>query len=152
MRTSSPAVAAFWLAGCLAAGSVLAGCGGSSSSQSTAPANTQVNPGPNSTTHDPGPNNTANGPVTLQGTLSARPGCIQLDGNAANQPAGRFQLEFASDTVEHHGTTIVVSGSDGTRSIGPRDTVFVAGHPGSGTGPCGRVFAVDKVVAVTPAG
>jgi hypothetical protein len=151
VRRSSPVVAACLLAGGLIAGSVLAGCGGSSSSQSTAPANTEVNPGPNSTLRDPGPNNTANGPQTLQGTLRAREGCIELDGNAANEPAARFQLTFASETVTHQGTTVVVSGSDGKRSVGPHDTVFVAGHPGSGHGACGRAFTVDKVVAVTPA-
>jgi hypothetical protein len=142
----SRALTAFLLAGCLA------GCHGSSSPQSTAPANTAANPGPNSTVGDPGPNNTANGPETLQGTLTARSGCVQLDGNAANQAPARFQLEFAAETVTHNGPTVVLTGSDGKRTIGARDTVYVAGHPGSGTGPCGRVFRVDKVVAVTPAG
>jgi hypothetical protein len=139
------------LAALLGACCVLAGCGGSSSS-GTAPADTRDNPGPNTTLRDPGPNNTANGPETLQGTLSARSGCVQLDGNAANQPVARYQLEFTADTVTYAGTTIVLTGSDGRHPIGAHDTLFVAGHLGSGTGPCGHVFNVEKVVAVTPAG
>jgi len=145
VRTLSPALAAFAVAGCL-----LAGCHGSSSSQNTAPANTAVNPGPNSTVADPGPNNTANGPETLQGTLVARAGCIELDGNAANEPKARFSLAFTSDTVRHAGTTITLTGADGKRAIGPHDTVFVAGHPAPETDACGQNFRVDKVVAVTP--
>jgi hypothetical protein len=134
---------------CLLAG--LAGCGGSSKPLSTAPANTKVNPGPNPTTGDPGPNNTANGPKTLQGTLVARSGCFELDGNAAHEPTARFQLEFAAETVRRKGDTIVLSGADGERTVGRHDTLFVAGRPESGSGPCGRVFRVEKVVAVSTA-
>jgi hypothetical protein len=144
----SPALAVLMALG------LLAGCGRSSTSQSTAPANTATNPGPNPTTGDPGPNNTANGPETLQGTLVARSGCVELDGVAANQavpgPRTRFQLDFSTETVQRDGDTIVLTGSDGKRTVGPRDTVYVAGHQGSGSGPCGRVFEVEKVVAVTP--
>jgi hypothetical protein len=139
-----------FLAGSLAAGGLVSGCGGSSSTASTAPANTEVNPGPNPTTGDPGPNNTANGPQTLQGTLVARSSCIELDGNAANEPAGRFQLEFSNETVRRKGATIVLSGRDGTQNVGTHDIVFVAGHPETGSGSCGNLFLVDKVVAVTP--
>jgi hypothetical protein len=145
VRKPGPALLVLLLAGCL-----LAACGGSSGSESTAPANTQVNPGPNPTTGDPGPNNTANGPETLQGTLAARSGCIELDGGAAEQPAGRFQLEFAADAVKLDGSKILLSGADGDHTVGPHDTVYVAGHPGTGVGPCGQVFRVEKVVAVTP--
>jgi hypothetical protein len=136
----------------LSAGCLLSGCGGSSTSQNTAPANTEVNPGPNPTIGNPGPNNTANGPETLQGTLVARPSCVELDGNAANESRARFQLDFAAETVQRQGTTVVLSGTDGRRTVGPHDTIYVAGHPGTGSGPCGRVFQVEKVVAVTPAG
>jgi hypothetical protein len=134
----------------LAAGGLVAGCGGSSSSSTTGPANTENNPGPKPTTGDPGPNNTANGPQTLQGTLIARSGCVELDGNAANEPAGRFQLEFSNETVTRKGSIIVLSGKDGTQDVGAHDTVFVAGHPEAGSGTCGNLFLVDKVVGVTP--
>jgi hypothetical protein len=144
VRTKTLTLTAFLTALCL-----LPGCGGSSS-HATPPANTEVNPGPNSTSKDPGPNNTANGPETLQGTLVARAGCFELDGNAANQPAARFELEFVAETAKRHGSTIVLSGSDGTRTVGAHDTVFVTGNLGSGSGTCGHVFEVQKVVAVTP--
>lgn len=140
------------LFGFLFAGCLLTGCGGSSAPQSTAPANTRVNPGPNPTTGDPGPNNTANGPRTLQGTLVGRSGCVELDGNAAGQRSAKFQLDFTTEKVTRHGDSIVLSGTDGKRTVGPHDTVYVAGHSGSGSGPCGEVFLVEKVVAVTPAG
>lgn len=133
------------LAGCL-----LIGCGGSSYTESTAPADTKVDPGPNATTGDPGPNNTADGPLTLQGTLTARSGCVELEGNPANEPATRYQLEFEAEKVSREDGTIVLTGSDGERSVGPKDTIFVAGQPGSGSGPCGKIFNVEKVVAVTP--
>jgi hypothetical protein len=139
-----------FLTGFLAAGCLVAGCGSSSPSASTGPANTSLNPGPKPTTGDPGPNNTSNGPQTLQGTLVARPGCIELDGNAANQLAGRFQLEFSNEKVLRKGSTIVLSARDGSHSVGPRDIVFVAGHSEAGSGSCGSLFLVDKVVAVTP--
>ena len=129
---------------------VLGGCGGSTYTETTAPADTKVDPGPNPTTGDPGPNNTTNGPQTLQGTLTAHSGCVELKGNAANEPATRYQLEFDVEKVRHEGDTIVLSGTDGERSIGSKDTIFVAGLPGSGSGPCGKVFNVEKVVAVTP--
>lgn len=129
---------------------VLAGCGGSSYTETTAPADTKVDPGPNPTTGDPGPNNTADGPETLQGTLTARSGCVELKGNAANEPATRYQLEFEVEKVRREGDTIVLSSTDGERSVGPNDTIFVAGLPGSGSGPCGKIFNVEKVVAVTP--
>jgi hypothetical protein len=144
-----PALAVF-LAGFVMTGCLVSGCGGSSSTATTGPANTKVNPGPNPTTGDPGPNNTTNGPVTLQGTLAARSGCIELDGNAANEPAGRFQLEFSNEKVQRKGATIVLSGKDGTQNVGAHDIVFVAGHPEAGSGSCGNLFLVDKVVAVTP--
>ena len=133
----------------LVAGGLVSGCGGSSSTATTGPADTKVNPGPNPTTGDPGPNNTANGPVTLQGTVVARSGCIELDGNAANEPAARFQLEFSTEQVQRKGATVVLSGKDGTRNVGPHDILFVAGHPEPGGGSCGNLFLVDKVVAVT---
>jgi hypothetical protein len=152
VRVSSRALCGCLLAGCLLSGWLVSGCGGSSSPQSTAPADTRNNPGPNTTTGDPGPNNTANGPQTLQGKLVVRSGCVELDGNVANQPAGRFELQFISEKVHRKGTTIVLSGADGDRSIGPRDTVYLAGHPQSGSGTCGKRFQVEKVVAVTPAG
>jgi hypothetical protein len=147
VRTPGPALTVF--TGFLAAACLVTGCHSSSSSVSTAPANTAVNPGPNPTLRDPGPNNTAAGPQTLQGTLVARSACIELDGNAANEPAGRFQLEFASEKVQRNGATIVLSGTDGTRSVGARDNVFVAGHPETGAGACGKRFLVEKVVGVT---
>jgi hypothetical protein len=134
------------------AGCLLSACGGSSKPQSTAPANTRVNPGPNPTTGDPGPNNTVNGPVTLQGTLSSKSDCTQLDGNAANEDPSKFQLVFDHEAVSQKGDDIVLSGKDGDRSVGPRDTIYVAGRPGSSTGPCGAVFEVEKVVAIQPAG
>jgi hypothetical protein len=130
------------------AGCLLVGCGGSSYTESTAPADTKVDPGPNPTTGDPGPNNTANGPQTLQGTLTAKSGCVELKGNPANEPATRYQLEFEAEDVSHDGDTIVLKGSDGERSVGPKDTIFVAGLPG--TGSCGKIFNVEKIVAVTP--
>jgi hypothetical protein len=148
VRTPASVLLLF-LAGSLTAGGLVSGCGSSSSTASTGPKNTAVNPGPNPTTGDPGPNNTANGPQTLQGTLVARSGCIELDGNAANEPAGRFQLEFSNEQVRRTGATIVLSGKDGTRTVGTHDTVFVAGHPEAGSGSCGSLFLVDKVVAVT---
>jgi hypothetical protein len=130
-----------------------AGCGGSSSSpRSTAPADTKNDPGPNPTSGDPGPNNTANGPVTLQGTLIGRAACIELDGSAANQPKSRFQLVFAVEKTRRSGSSVVISGTDGDRTVGPKDTIYVAGRPGSGSGPCGQKFNVEKVVAVTPSG
>ena len=46
---------------------------------------------------------------------------------------------------------VVISGTDGERRVGPKDTIFVTGFPGSGSGPCGKIFDVEKVVAVTPA-
>jgi hypothetical protein len=149
VRTPTPALALL-LSGFVTAGCLVSGCGGSSPSAGTAPANTSVNPGPNPTTGDPGPNNTANGPQTLQGTLVARPGCIELDGNAANEPAGRFQLEFADEKVTRKGATIVLSGTDGSHTVAAHDIVFVAGHPEAGSGSCGNLFLVDKVVAVNP--
>jgi hypothetical protein len=142
-----PTLTAIVLAAC-----VLTGCGGSSSSESTAPKSTKVDPGPNPTTGDPGPNNTANGPQTLQGTLTARSGCVELQGKKANEPSTRYQLEFETEKVSRNGTTVVLSGSDGEHRVGPKDTIYVAGLPGSGSGPCGRIFNVEKVVAVTPAG
>jgi ABC-type transport system substrate-binding protein len=145
-----PSALALLLSACLAAGGLASGCGSSSSTASTGPADTAVNPGPNPTTGDPGPNNTANGPQTLQGTLVARSGCIELDGNAANEPAGRFQLEFSTEAVQRKGATVVLSGKDGTQNVGPHDILFVAGHPDAGSGSCGTRFLVDKVVAVTP--
>lgn len=149
MRIPGPALTAL-LSGFLAAGCVVAGCGSSSPSAATGPANTAVNPGPNPTTGDPGPNNTANGPETLQGTLVARSGCIELDGNAANEPTGQFQLEFSTEKVQRKGATIVLSGKDGAHTVGAHDTVFVAGHSEAGSGACGDLFLVDKVVAVSP--
>jgi hypothetical protein len=135
---------------CLVTGFALAGCGGSSRTQNTGPADTKVNPGPNPTTGDPGPNNTANGPQTLQGTLTAHTTCLELDGNAANEPSGRYQLEFSAEKVQRKGTTIVLSAKDGSRTVHPHDVAYVAGHPETGSGPCGALFLVDKVVAVTP--
>jgi hypothetical protein len=130
---------------------MLAGCGASSSSsRTTGPADTRVNPGPNSTTRDPGPNNTANGPQTLQGTLVGRASCVELDGSAANKPKSRFQLEFAVEKTRRSGSSVVISGTDGDRTVGPKDTIYVAGRPGTGSGPCGQKFGVEKVVAVTP--
>jgi hypothetical protein len=130
---------------------VVAGCGGSSSPRSTAPADTRVDPGPNPTTGDPGPNNTANGPQTLQGTLVGRASCVELDGSAANKPKARFQLVFAVEKTRRSGSSVVISGPDGDRTVGPKDTIYVAGRPGSGSGPCGQKFNVEKVVAVTAA-
>lgn len=139
------------LTGCLVTGCLLSGCGGSSSKpQSTAPADTKNNPGPNTTAGDPGPNNTANGPQTLQGSLVARSGCFEVDGNIAKEPKGRFQVQFTSETVQRRGNTVVISGSDGTRTIGSHDVVYLAGRTASGSGPCGKKFVVEKVVAVTP--
>lgn len=149
MRTPGPALTVL-LSGVLTAGCLLAGCGSASPSAHTGPANTSVNPGPNPTTGDPGPNNTANGPQTLQGTVVARSGCVELDGNAANEPAGRFQLEFANEKVQHKGATIVLSGTDGSHSVGKTDILFVTGHTEAGSGSCGNLFLVDKVVAVNP--
>jgi hypothetical protein len=132
---------------------LFAGCGGSSSSsRSTAPADTRNNPGPNPTTRDPGPNNTANGPQTLQGTLVGRAGCVELDGAAANKSKSRFQLVFGAEKTRRSGSSVVISGTDGDRTVGPKDTIYVAGRPGTGSGPCGQKFNVEKVVAVTPAG
>jgi hypothetical protein len=131
-------------------GLVLGGCGRSSNSASTPPANTAVNPGPNPTTGDPGPNNTANGPETLQGTLSYHARCVQLVGHAANQPTTKFQLAFVAETVKPQAANVVLTGPDGRRVVGPHDIVYLTGHPGSGSGPCGPVFTVDKVVGVTP--
>jgi hypothetical protein len=128
----------------------LTGCGGSSSPQSTAPADTKVDPGPNPTNRDPGPNNTVDGPKTLQGTLTARSGCVELEGKAANEPSTQYQLEFEVEKVTRDGSTIVLTGTDGKRNVGPKDTIYVAGLPGSGSGPCGKIFNVEKVVAVTP--
>jgi hypothetical protein len=132
---------------------VLAGCssGGSTASRGTGPANTQVDPGPKPTYSDPGPNNTANGPQTLQGTLTAHSGCVELAGNAAHARRARFQLEFEVEKVGHVGNDVVLTGPDAKRTVGPRDTVYVAGRPGSGSGPCGLIFRVEKVVAVVPA-
>jgi hypothetical protein len=132
----------------------LAGCGrgGSSSApKNTAPADTHVDPGPNPTSGDPGPNNTANGPLTLQGTLVARSSCTQLKGAAAQEPVGKYQLEFDVEKVRRSGANIVLSGPDGDRTVGPNDTIYVAGVRGTGSGPCGQIFRVEKVVAVTPA-
>ena len=132
---------------------VFAACGGSSGSpRSTGPADTKVDPGPNPTSSDPGPNNTANGPVTLQGTLVGRATCVELDGSAAHQPKSRFQLEFAVEKTRRSGSSVVISGTDGDRTVGPKDTIYVAGRPGTGSGPCGQKFNVEKVVAVTAAG
>jgi hypothetical protein len=131
---------------------VLAGCGGgSTASRNTGPANTQHNPGPKPTYADPGPNNTANGPQTLEGTLTAHSGCVELAGNAAHQPPSRFQLEFEVEKVGQVDSNVVLTGPDGKRTVRPHDTVYVAGRPGSGSGPCGRIFRVEKVVAVVPA-
>jgi hypothetical protein len=44
----------------------------------------------------------------------------------------------------------VLSGPDGDRTVHPNDTIYVAGHTESGSGPCGKKFTVDKVVAVVP--
>jgi hypothetical protein len=137
---------------CLPAACLSTGCDRSSKPQSTAPANTRVNPGPNPTTGDPGPNNTVNGPVTLQGTLVAKSDCVELDGSAANEAPSKFQLVFDAETVRTKGDVVVLSGKDGDRTVGPRDTIYVAGRRGAGSGPCGEIFEVEKVVAVTPAG
>ena len=131
---------------------LLAGCHGSSTPHASGPKSTAVNPGPNTTVTDPGPNNTASGPQTLQGTLTGKPGCFELDGNAAHQAKTRYQVAFATETVRRGKGTVVLSGSDGRRTVGPHDTIYVAGYPASGTGPCGRRFNVDKIVAVIPAG
>jgi hypothetical protein len=131
---------------------LLAACGGSSTPQAGGPKSTRVNPGPNSTVSDPGPNSTTAGPQTLQGTLVARAQCVELDGNAAHQAKTRYQLTFASETVQRGTGEVVLSGSDGRRTVGPKDTIYVAGHPAAGSGACGRRFTVDKVVAVIPAG
>jgi hypothetical protein len=132
---------------------VLAGCGagGSTASRDTGPANTQHNPGPKPTYADPGPNNTANGPQTLEGTLTDHSGCVELAGNAAHQRPSRYQLQFEVEKVGREGGNVVLTGPDGKRTVGPRDTVYVAGRPGSGSGPCGRIFKVEKFVAVVPA-
>jgi hypothetical protein len=130
---------------------VIVGCGGSSAPQSTAPKDTSVNPGPNTTTVDPGPNDTANGPQTLQGRLVARASCLELDGNVAEKPKARFEITFRAETVKHQGANLVLTGADGDHTIGPHDIVYLAGHPGTGSGKCGQRFEVDKVVAVTPA-
>jgi hypothetical protein len=130
----------------------LAACHGSSTPTATGPKSTVENPGPNPSVTDPGPNNTASGPLTLQGTLTAKSGCLELDGNAAHQAKARYQLTFASETVHRGSGTVTLSGSDGRRTVGPRDTIYVAGHPSAGSGACGRKFTVDKVVAVIPAG
>ena len=138
---------------CVASAFGFAACGSSSSSpRSTAPADTRNDPGPNPTTGDPGPNNTANGPVTLQGTLVGRATCVELDGSAANQPKSRFQLVFATEKIRRSGTSVVISGTDGDRTVGPKDVIYVAGRTATGSGPCGQNFDVEKVVAVTPAG
>ncbi|HEX4491441.1 MAG TPA: hypothetical protein VH914_09580 [Acidimicrobiia bacterium] len=130
---------------------LLAACHGSSTPHASGPKSTAVNPGPNSTVSDPGPNNTASGPQTLQGTLVARDGCFELDGNAAHQPKTHYELTFVDVVVQRGTDKVVIEDSDGKRTVGPRDTVYVAGHPASGRGPCGRNFNVDKVVAVIPA-
>jgi hypothetical protein len=130
---------------------LLAACHGSSTPKASGPKSTAVNPGPNSTATDPGPNNTANGPQTLQGTLVARAGCIELDGNLAHQAKTRYQLTFDADTAKAGAHGVVVHGSDGTRTVGPHDTIYLAGHPAAGSGPCGRKFTVDKLVSVIPA-
>ena len=135
------------LTACLLA---LTGCGDSSSSESTAPKNTKVDPGPNPTTGDPGPNNTADGPQTLQGTLAARSGCVELKGKIANEPATRYQLEFEATEVRGDKDTVVLSDADGERTVGPKDIVYLAGRQRSGSGTCGRIFDVEKIVAVTP--
>jgi hypothetical protein len=129
---------------------LLAGCHGSSTPKASGPKSTAVNPGPNSTVSDPGPNNSAAGPQTLQGTLVARAGCFQLTGNAAHQAKTRYELTFAEETVDRGQTTLVLNGPDGRRRVGPHDTVYVAGHPAAGSGPCGHRFDVDKVVAILP--
>jgi hypothetical protein len=136
---------------CAACALLFAGCGGSSSPpRSTAPADTRNDPGPNPTTGDPGPNNTANGPQTLQGTLIGRATCVELVGSAANQPKSRFELVFATEKTRRSDKSVVISGTDGDRTVGPKDTIYVAGRPGVGSGPCGQKFNVEKVVAVTP--
>jgi hypothetical protein len=129
---------------------LLAGCHGSSTPEASGPKSTAVNPGPNSTVSDPGPNNTASGPQTLQGTLVARAGCFQLTGNAAHQSKTRYELTFDDETVDRGTSKLVLNGPDGRRTVGPHDTVYVAGHPATGSGPCGRRFTVDKVVAILP--
>jgi hypothetical protein len=131
---------------------VLGACHGSSTPAASGPKSTAENPGPNSTAADPGPNNTASGPLTLQGLLTGKPGCFELDGNAAHQAKSRFQLTFATETVTRGSGKVVLSGSDGRRSVTPLDTIYVAGHPATGSGPCGRRFTVDKIVAIIPAG
>jgi hypothetical protein len=153
---SRPSLRSCLAPGCLIAGvlmttALIAGCGGSSAPQSTAPKDTRNDPGPNTTLADPGPNNTTNGPQTLQGLLVARASCVELDGNVARKPKSRFQINFRAETVKHSGTNLVLTGADGDRTIGPHDIVYLAGHPGTGSGPCGQKFEVDKVVAVTPA-
>jgi hypothetical protein len=131
---------------------LLAGCHNSSTPKPSGPKSTAVNPGPNSTVSDPGPNNTASGPQTLQGTLVARDGCFQLTGNAAHQAKTRYDLTFAEETVVRGTSKLVLNGPDGRRTVGAHDTVYVAGHPAAGSGPCGHNFNVDKVVAILPAG
>jgi hypothetical protein len=136
---------------CAASAFGFAGCGDSSSSpRNTAPADTRNDPGPNPTTGDPGPNNTADGLQTLQGTLVGRATCVELIGSAANQPKSRFELVFATEKTRRSGQSVVISGTDGDRTVGPKDTIYVAGRPAAGTGPCGQKFNVEKVVAVTP--
>lgn len=128
----------------------LAACGGSSAPQTTGPKSTKLNPGPNSTATDPGPNNTANGPQTLQGTLVAGMRCVELDGNLAHESKTKFQLGFSGVTLKHKGAKVVLSGPDGDRTVGPDDTIYLAGHTEPGSGPCGRRFTVEKIVSVVP--
>jgi len=132
-------------------GVTVASCGSSSAPQSTGPKSTKENPGPNSTATDPGPNNTANGPQTLQGTLVAGTRCVQLVGNLAHQSKTKFELTFEDVTLKHQAANVILSGPDGDRTVGPHDTIYVAGHTESGSGPCGKKFTVEKVVSVIPA-
>jgi hypothetical protein len=122
---------------------VAGACGGDDDTTATGlgPNSTLNDPGPNSTTFDPGPNSTDQGPQTIDGTLQISGNCLTLQ-----RDDGPLDLRFVGyeakgeSLADDTGTVIAHSG----------DTIAVAGHPGDGTGPCGKRFDVDSLVTVIP--
>jgi hypothetical protein len=104
------------------------------------PKPTQDDPGPNPTTRDPGPNDTAGGPVTIDGQLLARDGCVVL-----NSTEVRYELRLGDNSLR--GETL--RAPDGTELARVGDHLVVSGHE-KGRSRCGTRFDVASVNGILP--
>ncbi|MCU1430869.1 MAG: hypothetical protein JWL83_4869 [Actinomycetia bacterium] len=119
----------------------LGACGSSHPNKALGPNPTVSDPGPNSTLSDPGPNPTDNGPVTIEGTLTIKGKCLELQ-----HAGGPLDLRFNGYSAK--GTTLIDDTKTAVAKSG--DHIAVAGKASTQKSACGTRFDVDNLVTVLP--